>query len=99
MTFYTGESIEILNAATDFDGVTVLTPALITLVQVEVVDATLAIILANTTMIWDPDRSTWFYLWTAPMTAGTYKAKITMTGVDTSLTWAYLTIRVKTKPF
>lgn len=96
---YAGTTVEITNAATDFDG-SVLTPTQVGAVTVVIHDAAGAVVLASTDMDWDDPRQLWAYLWQTDTTpTGTYTAKVTMVGVDGTESWEFLTIRLKKNKF
>lgn len=103
MPNYQGETFEITNAATDFDG-TVLTPSMVTSVAVEIVDsaATPNVVLTTTAMTWDSARALWFYLWDTSQNdirVGNYQARVTVTGLDNTKSFNYLKLRLAAPRF
>lgn len=104
MASYVGETFEITNTALDFD-TSALTPAQVTSVVVEVVNATTptSVQVATAAMTWDSARGLWFYLWNTaaatPPAPGSYIARVTLTGLDGTASFGYLKIRLKAPLF
>lgn len=97
MTLYAGEIAKIVHTATK-DGVA-LVPADVTSVTIIIYDAALAVVVAESTMTWDAAKLRWQYLWnTTGVVAGTYRAKVKITGVDTGSVWEYKRIRLARNP-
>jgi hypothetical protein len=104
MTTYAGDTIEITNSGTDWDG-SVLTPVKIAQVTVTVMDgaATPNTWVNAATMVYDPIRQLWVYLWNTnyatPVPAGNYTAKVIMIGVDSTEVFEFVKIKLKAPTF
>jgi len=103
MPLYAGVTVEVTNAATDFDG-TALTPVQIATATIEITDTSVPpnFYVDGDTVSWDPVRSLWYYLWmpaAPPVPAGTYWAKVIMTGVDGSVSFDFVAIRLRQPRF
>jgi hypothetical protein len=103
MALYAGETVEVTNAATDFDGATPITPTILGAgsMRIVIVDAATPpnTIVGSSNMAYDSVRALWFYMWATPGVAGTYLAKVTATGADGSLAFNFLKIRLKAASF
>ena len=105
MTIYAGETITITHTATDLDNTTALTDSDVDNVSIIIYDADLEVVVAETEMTWDATDARWEYVWdTSPgstpvnIDPGTYRAKITITGVDDSTNWEFKRIRLARNP-
>lgn len=97
MTLYAGELTKIVHTATK-DGVA-LVPADVTGVTIILYDAALAVAVSSSTMTWDSVKLRWQYLWnTSGFAAGTYRAKVTIAGVDGGVVWEFKRIRLARNP-
>jgi hypothetical protein len=97
MTLYAGELTKIVHTATK-DGEALL-PGDVTGVSIILYDSTLEEVVGSSTMTWDSVKLRWQYLWdTSDMDAGTYRAKVTITGVDGGSVWEFKRIRLARNP-
>lgn len=97
MTLYAGELTKIVHTATK-DGVA-LTAADVTGVSIIIYNAALAVTVAESTMTWDSVKARWQFLWdTAGVVAGTYRAKVKITGVDGGVVWEFKRVRLARNP-
>lgn len=105
MTIYAGETVTITHTATDLDNTTALTDGDVDSVTIVIYDSDLAEVVSETAMTWDSDESRWEYVWdTSPgatpvnIDSGTYRAMVTITGLDDSTNWEYKRIRLARNP-
>lgn len=102
MPLYVGETLEITNSVTDFDGTTIITPTILGSgsVTVEIVDSDDNVVLQASSMTWDSTRNLWFYRWgTSGMVPGAYEGKVVLTGVDGSESFQFVRIHLKEPSF
>lgn len=105
MTIYAGETVTITHTATDLDNVTALTDSDVDSVTIVIYDSDLAEVVSETAMTWDATDERWEYVWdTSPgatpvnIDPGTYRAMVTITGLDDSTNWEYKRIRLARNP-
>ena len=105
MTIYAGETVTITHTATDLDNVTALTDSDVDSVTIVIYDSALTEVVSETAMTWNATDARWEYVWdTSPgatpinIDSGTYRAMVTITGLDDSTNWEYKRIRLARNP-
>lgn len=97
MTLYAGEEVRITTTVSDFDG-TVLAAADVNSVKITTIHDSTGTQIAGTfptAMSYDVPTAIWYFMWdTAGLTSGTYKAKVTVTGLDNTVSWEWKRIRL-----
>lgn len=97
MTTYVGELTKIVHTATK-DGQALL-PADVTAVWITIYNSDLTVRVAETTMSWDAGNSRWQYLWnTTGLTAGTFRVRVRIEGVDGGSVWEFRRVRLARNP-
>lgn len=99
MTLYAGETFVVTHTATN-DSVA-LDDTNVESVTVTIYDSDGAEVVAETEMTWDATQERWEYVWdtggSTPIDAGTYRAKVLITTLDTE-NWEYRRIRLARNP-
>lgn len=103
MTLYAGETLTVTHTAT-LEG-TALDDDDVAGVTITIFDADGDEVVSETSMTWSSTYERWEYEWdTSPgatpvaVDAGTYRAKVVMTGVDGSTNWEFKRIRLARNP-
>lgn len=99
MANYAGETLILKTYASDAtDARTTITDDDVTSVTVTIVDTSDDSVVVNAaSMSWDETDSEWRYVWSTPATAGSYLAKLHITGPSVD-NWEYLKIKTKSNP-
>lgn len=96
MTLYAGERVKVTHTARKDDEA--LVPADIVAVWISIYQGS-TLLIAETAMTWDSVKLRWQYLWnTVSLTAGTYRARVRVEGVDGGSVWEYKRIRLARNP-
>ena len=104
MTLYAGETVVVTHTAS-FEGIA-LDNTDVTSVNVIVYNSDLEEVISEVAMTWSALNSRWEYQWDttdgastpAALPSGTYRAKVTVTGIDGSENWEYKRIRLANNP-
>lgn len=97
MTLYAGEEFRITATGSDFDG-TVLTEDNVSEVSVTIFDSALEEII-DAPMSWEPDELLWYYMWdTTGLDPGSYRYRVTFTGLDLKSSWEWKRVRFARNP-
>jgi len=103
MTLYAGETVIVTHTAS-LEGTPITGPE-VSEVNIIIFDAAGSVVIAETTMTWVLANLRWEYEWdTSPgatpvnISSGTYRAKVTIVGVDQSTNWEYKRIRLANNP-
>lgn len=97
MTVYAGEVVRIKSSATGYDDAP-LTNDDITAATIEIFDSAGDVVEPATPMTYSISQVNWFFDWiTADVPAGTYKAKVRLTG-ELYDNWEIITVRLKESP-
>jgi hypothetical protein len=103
MTLYAGETVIVTHTAS-LEGKAITGPE-VAEVNIIIYDSAGVELVAETAMTWVLANLRWEYEWdTSPgatpvnISAGTYRAKVTIVGVDDSTNWEYKRIRLANNP-
>jgi len=104
MTLYAGENVIVTHTVT-LEG-TALTGPEVTSVTIEIFNSDAVEVVGNTAMTWDATDLRWEYEWDTtfptatptPLTAGTYRARVTVEDLTGKKNWEYKRIRLATNP-
>lgn len=104
MTIFAGETLVVTHTATS-NGVA-LSDDDVESVVIEIFDSDWEVVVDNTEMTWDDVQERWEYVWytvtddatPAPLSAGTYHARVTLNGLADTTNHEYKRIRLKDNP-
>lgn len=98
MTTYAGEGYTINSVPKDHDGEP-LTADQISGVVVDIYNPSRERVVADAAMTYNADDELWFYRWNTEGSApGTYKIKVTVTGIDGVPNWEWIKFRLARDP-
>lgn len=94
MALYAGEPVRITTTAKNFN-LAQLNNTQVNSVVIEIHDPNSVVVVAETAMLWSSTESLWYYIWnTATLAPGTYRAKISIIGIDNSRAFEFQRIRL-----
>jgi hypothetical protein len=99
MAFYAGETVIFKTAAHDADDAkSTITDLDVTAALITIVDTSDdSVLVTDGSMTWDATDEEWRYIWTTPVTSGSYQAQIRLTGTLFD-SWEYQKLKTKTNP-
>jgi hypothetical protein len=99
MTIYAGETVVFKTSALNTDDAkTIITDLDVTSVLISIVDvADDSALVTDGSMTWDATDEEWRYIWTTPVTAGSYLAKMRLIGPAFDV-WEFQKLKTKTNP-
>lgn len=100
MTQYVGEEVRIKATATGYAG-EALTDESVTNALITILNKDKTVLVDDQPMSWNDTETPphWEYLWnTAGLEAGTYRYRVTVVGIDGSLTWEWRRTRFAKNP-
>lgn len=96
MTIYAGETVVWKTSATGVDDAkTIITTTDVTQVLITIVDTSDdSVLVTDGAMSWDATDQEWRYIWTTPVTAGSYRGQMKIVGT-TFTAWEYEKLKTK----